>query len=198
MSMEIDGENGEKQTVYTADEMTAVQTTLQTKEAELTELQKLNATRGEDFKAYSKMSEEEKRVFDANTTNLLKNEEKLRTEITDLSTKLSDREKRDSETAKNTTLATIHLNNAETKKVLEEKYALLSAMPETTPQEIAARANEAAKLAGIVIDPRNPLYTQITGEAPNYKTNAEYVDSPEGKTALEMARAAMGVTPPKQ
>lgn len=197
MSKEIDvvGENGEitKETVYSADEFKAANTDLEKTKADLAELQRINATRGEDFKAYSKMTEEEKKVFDANTTNLLKNEEKLVNKIGELETKLTEKEKRDNDASKTSILTSIHHGNEEAKKILEDKYALLSAMPETTPQEIQARSMEAAKLAGIQIDPRNPIYTAISGDAPHYKETKDYVETAEGMQAAEMARAALGL-----
>lgn len=194
---EIETPEGTKETVYTAEEYTAKEGELTVLQTKLQDLEKLNATRGEDFKAYSKMSEEEKKVYDANTTNLLKNEELLRNQITDLTGKLTDKEKRENDSAKNNALSSIHRGNEDTKKTLEEKYALLSGMPETTAEEIAARAKEAAKLAGIQIDPRNPLYTGVNGESPVYKPKGEFVETPKGDAAVQAVRDAMGLPTPK-
>lgn len=182
-----------KETFYTAEEYSAREIELTAAQTALAEMQRVNAARGEDFKAYSKLSEEEKKVYDANTTNLMKQAEMLENKISELSTTISTKDKRDADAAKTHVLSSLHHGDEAAKTLLEEKYALLSAMPETTPQEIQARANEAAKLAGIQIDPRNPLYTSVNGEAPNYKPNSEYVDTPQGKTALDMARAAMNL-----
>lgn len=197
--IEVTNEAGEtvKEVVYTPEEYTAKENELKTISEQLETLRKSGAEKGENLKKLSQMSEEEKKVFDVNTINLLRREEQLSTEVGELKTKLTDKEKRENESAKNTALSSIHHNDENTKKVLEEKYALLTGMPETTPAEVSARAKEAAKLAGIQIDPRNPLYSSINGEAPNYKPNKEYVDTPEGKVALDMARAAMGLPTPK-
>lgn len=197
MSKEIEGENGEKETVYTAEEYTAKETEVKGLNEKLGEVRRAQAEQGNNFKRYSQMTEEERKTHDANTTNLLKREEALQGQIADLTTKISDREKRDNASAKDNALSAIHHGNEESKKVLEEKYALLTGMPETTPAEIGARTREAAKLAGIMIDPRNPLYTPISGEAPQSGPNKEYVDTPEGKQATDMARAALGITPTK-
>lgn len=185
--------DGVKETFYTTEEYTGKEGELSTLQTKIAELERINATRGEDFKAYSKMSEEEKKVYDANTTNLLKNEEKLRNELSELGEKLTAKEKRENESAKTNALTSIHHDDEASKKILEEKYALLTGMPETTAQEIAARAKEAAKLAGIQVDPRNPLYIPVSGDAPSYKPKGEYVDTPSGKTAADMVRAAMGL-----
>lgn len=201
MSKEIEvvNEAGEtvKETVYTVEDMAAKDGEYAAAQTELTELRRLNTERSQNFTAYSKMSEEEKKVYDANTTTLLKREEALTNQLAEVTNKLSEKDKRDAESSKTTVLNSIHHGDENSKKLLEEKYALLSAMPETTQQEISARASEAAKLAGIQIDPRNPIYTAINGEAPNFKPNSEYVDTPEGKTALDMARAAMNLPIPK-
>lgn len=198
MSKEIETPEGTKEVVYTAEEYTAKETELGTITKELETLRRVAAEKGENFKKFSQMSEEEKKVFDVNTINLLRREEQLSGEVNDLKTKLTDKEKKDNESAKSFALTNIHHNDEASKKLLEEKYALLSGMPETTPQEISARAKEAAKLAGIQIDPRNPLYSPMSGEAPQYKPKGEYVETPEGKTAADMVRSAMGITPPKQ
>lgn len=194
MSIEIEKEDGTKEVVYSTEEYTAKDTEITDLKGKLTELERINATRSSDFTAYSKMSEEDKKAFDANTTNLLKNEETLRNQIADLTGKLSDKEKRDNDAAKNHAMSSIHHNDEKTKNLLEEKYALLAAMPENTPDDIAARTREAAKLAGIQIDPRNPMYTSFSGEAPQYKQNSEYVDTPDGKIAADMARKALGLS----
>lgn len=193
MSQEIEKEDGSKEVVYSTEEYTATENVLKDTQAKLAELEKINATRGDDFKAYSKLSEEEKKAHDANTTNLLKNEEKLRNEISELTTKISDREKREADAVKNHAFSSVHHGDEASKKLIEEKYSLLTGMPESTSEEISARVGAAARLAGIVIDPRNPLYVAINGEAPNYKPNSEYVDTPTGKAALEASRAALGL-----
>ena len=183
-----------KETVFTKDEYTAKEGELSKVNEELEGLRKIAAEKGENIKKLSQMSEEEKKTYDANTINLLRREEALSTEISSLQTKLTDKEKKENESAKNHSLTSIHHGDEATKKLLEEKYGLLTGMPETTPQEIAARSREAAKLAGIQVDPRNPLYTPMNGEAPNYKPKTEYTDTPEGKTAVAMARAALGLS----
>lgn len=193
--IETTNEAGEtvKETVYTTQEYTARETELNTVQAELAEAKRVNAERGESFTAYSKMTEEQKKTFDANTTNLLKREEALTAQLAEMNIKLTDKEKNEIQSAKTTALASVHHGDEATKKTLEEKYDLLSGMPETTQAEISARTREAAKLAGIQIDQRNPLYTGINGDAPTYKPNKEYVDTPEGKIAADMAREAMGI-----
>lgn len=201
MAKEIETTNDEgetiKETVYTAEEFTAKENELATIQADLVEARRLNVERGDNMKAYSQMSDAEKAGYDANTTVLLKREEELTKQLGELNSKLTDKEKRENESAKNSSLASIHHGDEATKTKLEEKYALLTGMPETTPEEIAARAREAATLAGIQIDPRNPLYSSISGEAPKYKPNQDFTDTDKGKQAAEMARTALGLETPK-
>lgn len=173
-------------------------TALEVKEAELAEMKRLNAERGENFTQYSKMTEEQKKAFDANTTNLLKREEALLTEVDSLKTTISKKEETERSASKNGALAAIHGGKEDVKKNLEEQYALLTGMPETTQEEINARASAAARLAGIQIDPRNPLYVPMNGEAPKYKENKEFVETPEGTQAADMVRGAMGLPNPKK
>lgn len=201
MSKEIETtkEDGtvEKETVYTKDEYTEKDTALTSAQTELADLKRINAERSNDFKSFSKMTEEEKKVYDANTINLLKREEALSNTVSDLTSKLTEKEKRENESAKTHALSSIHHGDEKSKTTLEEKYALLTGMPETTPEEISARAKEAAKLAGIQIDPRNPLYSPINGEAPQYKPKEEFVETPKGAQAAALAREALGLEQPK-
>lgn len=206
--MKIEKE-GEEIEVFTADEVTAkaneaveaakaeATTALQAKEAELAEARKLLAEKNDNFQKYNEMTEEQKKAFDANTTNLLKRIDAATTEVETLKKTLSDKEVRERDSAKTGALSSFHGGKEDVKKVLEEKYALLAAMPETTQEEINARATAAARLAGISIDSRNPLYSPINGEAPRYKDTKEYVETPEGKEAAQLVRQAMGLPEPK-
>ena len=72
--------DGEEITVYTQQEVdtakeAAIKEAIGAKEARIAELERLNAERAENFTAYSKMTEEEKKAYDANTVNLLKRDE---------------------------------------------------------------------------------------------------------------------------
>lgn len=198
MSKEIEVEGGGKEIVYTADEYKAKETELQKTQSDLETAKRISAEKGNNFKKFSEMNDEEKKVLDANQINLLKNEERLISDIEGLKTKLTEKEQKENQSSKNSALLSIHHGEESSKKILEEKYNLLTGMPETTSQEIAARAKEAAKLAGIVVDPRNPLFTHISGDAPNYKPKSEYVDTPEGKTAADMVRSALGIKTDKK
>jgi len=196
MSKEIETTNeaGEvvKETVFTADEFAAKDTEITTMKSELEELKKTNVERSQNFTAYSKMTEEEKKVYDANTINLLKREENLVNQVSELSGKLTEKENKEKDSAKKNALSSIHHGNEETKKAIEEKYAILN-MPETTVEEINAKAGAAAKLAGIQIDPRNPLYAAFSGEAPVYKDGKEFTDTPKGKEAVDIVKNSMGI-----
>lgn len=198
MAQEIENEAGEKVTVYTADELESAKTeaataAIATKDAEIAEIKRLKEEQGDNFKRYSQMTAEEKAAHDANTTNLLKREEALMTEIEGLKTTVTEKTKKESDAAKTNALKNIHNGDDKIKTELEKNYDLLSGMPEGSPEEINARAVAAARMAGITIDPRNPLYTAVDGAAPVYKQNAEYIDTPEGNAAAALVRDAMGI-----
>ncbi len=196
MSKEIQNDAGETEIVYTADEYKALEADAgkaKTLETELAEAKRLIAERGENFTAYSKMSEEERKVYDANTTNLLKREENLLTELAGVKTTLAEKEEKEKTSLKTNALSNIHQGDEATKTKVEAEYALLTGMPETTQDEINARAQKAALLAGIQIDPRNPLYIPVNGEAPMHKDKKEFVETPEGTQAMDMVRDAMGI-----
>jgi len=193
MSKEIENEDGAKEIVYSQEEYTKMETDLKSLQTELEDVKKVNAEKTDNFKAFSKMTEEEKKVYDANTINLLKREEALTNQIGELTTKLSEKEQKEATSAKETAFKSVHLGNEDAKKVLEEKYALLSGMPESTAEEIGKRVLEAAKLAGIQIDTRNPLFQAFNGESPSYKKGEEFTDTQKGKMAMDAARVALGL-----
>lgn len=85
----------------------------------------------------------------------------------------------------------------EIKTALNDNYSKLAGMPETTPAEIQARAEMAAKMAGFTLNSRNPLYVNPLGEAPKPKQSDakdEFMQSEKGQAALK----AMGIAPDKK
>lgn len=198
MSETITREDGTEVTLYTEEEVSAkakeaADATAAEKDAEITRLAKVSAEKTENFRRYNEMTEEEKKAYDANTVSLMKRGDQLEDDLKKEREIREAREVADRDRTKNTALKGFHAGSEDAKKTIEEKYALLSGMPEGTPEEIQARATEAAKLAGISVDSRNPLYVSIHGEAPQYKANKEYVETPEGKEDLAAVRAAMGL-----
>lgn len=138
---EIENEDGTKETMYTAEDMAA-------KDKEIEDAKKLADERGENFTKYNE--------------KVVKTEE----ELGKLRKDLADKEAKEKETARTATAAQYHGNNDDLKKKIEDGYAALAGMPETTPIEIAARTEAAARLAGITVESRNPLYTPAYGEPP--------------------------------
>lgn len=200
MSKEIENTDAEgnvtKETVYTVDEYKAIEEKagqVDKLQTDLAEAQRVNAERAGNFTAYSKMTEEEKKVYDANTTNLLKREEALQTELATMKETITQKELKERELGKTTAMKNIHQGDEATKKKVEDAYGALAGMPETTQEEINARVVAASRVAGIVIDQRNPLYIPVEGEAPKYDPAKEYVETPEGSTAADMVRNAMGL-----
>lgn len=205
MSQKIQDDEGNEIEVYTQaeleqqknDAITALKLehdgVIKGKDTEIGDLKKVSAEKTENFKKYNEMSKEEQAKYDANTVELLKRNDKNEIEMADLRKRLEERDTRDSQNAKNTALGAIHGGKEDVKKLLEEKYALLAAMPETSPEDVKARAEAAAKLAGISVDSVNPLYQRFDGEAPKIKDQKDYLDTPEGKSAADIVRQALNI-----
>lgn len=200
--MIIENDKGEEVTVFTAEELEAAkkevetnyQKTLAEKEAEVEKLRKVSAEKTENFKKFNEMTEAEKAAYDANTTEFLKRTDAAVQKAEELERKLAEKEAIEREYNKNFVLNNFHKGDEKVKKEIEDNYAILAGMPENTPDEIAARATKAAQLAGIVTDPRNPIFTPFQGEAPKIKEEGkEFVDTDKGKEALELAKKALGI-----
>lgn len=196
---------GEKMEVYLKEEYDAVQTAaaekekeLETVRAEVERLKKVSAEKTENFQRYNEMTEEQKKAFDENTIIQIKRADALEEELNRVKTSLTDKETKEKESVKASALGYFHNDNEETKKKIEENYAKLAGMPEVTPDEIKARAFEAARLAGVEVGGPNPLYTRMEGEAPQYKEKKEYVDTPEGQEASELVRQQLGIKTEKK
>jgi len=206
MSKTIENEKGEEEVVYTEAEinekveatkkeiMESSGKTVAEKEARIKELEKISADQKVNFKKYNEMTEAEKAAFDANTVELLKRNDLTATELQEVKTKLAEKEVKERESAKNSVLKSFHGGDEKVKKMVEDNYAYLAGMPETTPEEIAARAGAAARLSGIVIDNRNPLYASFNGEAPKSKDEGkEFVDTDKGKAAADLVRQSLNI-----
>ena len=163
--------------VYTAEEIAD-------RDAKIADLSKKLEDRGNDF---SQMSKKLEKV------------DEFGKQIETLQSTLAEKEKAERENAKASALGKFHGGKVDAKEQLESSYAKLAGMPENTPEEIAARANEAAKLAGYLTDGRNPLYTPFSGEAPSPRgvsesaqaKEEEFYKSERGQAALK----AMGFVP---
>lgn len=211
MSQVITNDAGEELTVFTEAEVKEQSTvaveaakkeimestgkTIAEKEAEIQRLAKVSAEKTQNFKRYNEMTIEEKKVYDANTTELLKRDELRSKENEDLRNRLEEKEKREKESVKRSVIDSIHNNDEKIKKEVEKNYDMLAGMPETTPEEIHQRAIAAARLAGVQTDPRNPLYTAYSGEAPKSKPekDPEFTETTRGKEAEELARQALNI-----
>ena len=203
MSYKYEIEEGKEVDVFTQEEVEArakeeADKVAATKDAEIEHWKKVGAEKTENFKKYNEMTTEEKAAYDANTTNLLRRGDALEEELGSVKKTLAEKEQAEKDYLKNSTLKKIHADVPDVKEKVEKEYAILAGMPETTPEEVTARALAAAKLAGVTIDQRNPLYISIAGEAPNHKQSEQYTETPEGKEAARLAREAMGLPEPKQ
>lgn len=178
MSKEVILEDGTKETVYTQEDIAA-------KDNEISALKVLADEKTDNFKQFNE--------------KLGKTDE----ELTRVKTQLADKEKAEKESAKTSTASRYHGNNEEIKANLDKNYAALAGMPETTPEEISARMEAAARLSGISVESRNPLYTPAYGEAPQQKAPGakedEFLKSEKGIAAQKaMGFTDAEITPAKQ
>lgn len=208
MPQTIQNDSGEDVVVYTEAELSAqreeaaskvkseFEPVIKAKEEEIAGLRKVSAEKTENFKKYNELTAEEKKAFDENTTTMMRRADKLEEELGLTKKELADKNERERTYTKDTTLGAFHGGKEDIKKTLEEKYAILSGMPETTPAEIQARATEAAKLAGISVNSVNPLYQGFSGEAPKGKDVNEG-DTEKTKEAAELVRQSLNMIAPK-
>lgn len=179
MSREIELEDGTKETVYTADEMAA-------KDKEILDAKQLAEDRGKNFNGVNE--------------KITKTEE----EITKLRTDIATRDTNERNAAKTATGMRFHGGKDELKAKVDENYAKLAGMPETTPQEVEARMEAAARLSGISVESApNPLYSPIMGEAPQQQAPGakedEFLKSEKGVAAQKaMGFTDAEITPTKQ
>lgn len=201
MSQKGEDENGNEIELFTQEEVAAqkqaeAERIAAEKDAEIERLKKISSEKTENFRRYNEMTEEERKSFDANTTNLILRGDKLEEELAAVKTTLAEKETKERENYKENALSGFHGGKEDIKSTLEEKYALLAGMPETSPQEIFARVAEAAKLAGISVDSRNPIYQSVHGTPPVYKEKTDFTETNEGKAAADVVRETLGL--PKQ
>lgn len=176
MAKEIELEDGSKETVYTKEEYEAI-----AKEAD--DAKKLAEERGTNFTNYNKKTEE------------------LETKVGTLETQLTEKITKERESTKLGTAVRFHGNNEELKTKIESNYALLSAMPETTPEEINARMQAAATLSGISVESRNPIYSPTYGEPPAPKQvnkDDDFLKSEKGIAAQKAMGFSEEEITPKQ
>lgn len=176
---EIENEDGSKETVYSAAEMAA-------KDQEVADAKKLADERGENFSKYNE--------------KVVKTEE----EVAKLRTEIATKEAKDKETARTATAARFHGGNEEIKAKIDVNYAALAGMPESTPEEISARMEAAARLSGIAVESRmNPIYSTVDGAPPQQKApgakEEEFLKSEKGIAAQKaMGFSDAEITPTKQ
>jgi uncharacterized coiled-coil protein SlyX len=177
----IKNEEGVEMEVFTQAEMKEQQD-------KITELNGKLTARGEDF---SQMSKKLEKV------------DEFEKKIGGLEQTLADKEKQEKINMKNSAFEKWHGGKEDLKTGIENAYAKLAGMPESTLEEVALRANEAAKLAGFSVDSRNPLYSGMSGEAPRPRVasesteakEAEFFASDRGQAALKAAGLSNPVKP---
>lgn len=173
----VNEDTGLKEYVLTEEEKVAQEQSIAAKEAEVASAKKLAEERGENFSKFNEKVE------------------KLEGELKTTRQTLEEKATRERDDAKTNFGMKFYGTNAELKATLEGKYAVLSGMPESNPQEIAARMTEAAKLAGINVGSQNPIYTPVYGEAPAPKAPAAKADEFLKSERGVAAQKAMGLEP---
>ena len=145
MAIEHENEDGTTITVFTKEEVEAEATTraqaeatriANEKDAEIEKLRKVSAEKTENFRKYNEMSEEEKKAHSENEIIQIRRADQLAEELTSVKTALQEKEAREKDYTKNSILKGFHGDKEDVKKNLEEKYAVLAGMPESTPDEI--------------------------------------------------------------
>jgi len=189
-----DEESGAEYDVFKQDEVDAM---VKEKDTEITRLKALDRERGENFKRYNEMTEEQRDAHSENELELIRRNDSLQDELKSIQTGISTRDMNDRTNAKNSIMASFHGNKEDVKALIESKYEILSGMPENTPEEIKSRAVEASKLAGIAVNSSNynPVYAQMDGEAPPVSKGDGFLESDRGKEAEKQLSEALGETP---
>lgn len=185
--------DGEEVTYWTPEEVEQLNAEKARLEAENIELAKVSREKTENFKRLNQMTEQEKEQFTAKELENRAMLEKLMQEKEELETKLTEKEKRDLENNRNTVIKSIVGDNEDLKNKLLEKYSIIG-IEETDLESIKARAESAAKLAGIEMPDTSfdPTRAYWNGDAPRpLKGDTEqFLQSDRAKQALE----AMGGT----
>ncbi len=198
MAKEIENEDGTKETLYTKDELDAVQKERDDALKSAEDAKRLASEKTDNFKRLNEMTEEEKKAYDANTLELLKRNDLTATENADLKKRLDERDALDLANNKSSVAGYYHQGDEKIKESLEESYKALAGMPEVTKEDIAKRYEAAAKIVGIQVNSGpNPLYQPYNGEAPKSKESKEFVETAKGTEAADMVRDAMGIKKPE-
>lgn len=202
MAKEFEVEDGKMETFYSAEEIEAAKKAeadrvAAEKDTEIERLKKISAEKTDNFRKYNEMTEEEKKAHSENEIIQIRRNDKLEEELAGVKKVLTEKEERERIYTKDTIMKSIHGDKDDIKKSLEENYAILAGMPETTPDEIRARTMKAANLAGISIESINPLYQPMNGDAPVHKQKDDYVETEAGKTAADLVRQNLNIQQPK-
>ncbi len=202
MAKKFEVEDGKMETFYSAEEIEAAKKAeadrvAAEKDTEIERLKKISAEKTDNFRKYNEMTEEEKKAHSENEIIQIRRNDKLEEELAGVKKVLTEKEERERIYTKDTIMKSIHGDKDDIKKSLEENYAILAGMPETTPDEIRARTMKAANLAGISIESINPLYQPMNGDAPVHKQKDDYVETEAGKTAADLVRQNLNIQQPK-
>lgn len=191
----IKNDDGTEREVYTAEEMAVIQ-------RERDEAVQRSGNIGFEFKQYRQMTDEEKASLSESDKALRQKLDQQDELIAQMRGEMEASKTQTITTTKNAALETLSSGDPTLKAVIEENYKKLSGMPESTPQEVAARMTESYKLAtgsAARVAPVNP-FNPGSGDAPAIyvpKANKtpienaeEYVGTPQGKAAWETMQAA--------
>ncbi len=194
MPIKIDNpdKEGEEMEVYTADEVAAQRTELESAKAErdaakaeAEKFQKVSAEKTENFKKLNELTETEKAGLSAEKLEAMKRAEASESRVKELedryNTDTQNRIKKDTEDA----LAKYHGGDEKLKEALEKNFKLIN-MEGTDTATIQERARLAASMEKGKSDRPNPLMYPMGGSAPKSaekNKTEEFMKSDKAKEA---------------
>ena len=182
-------ETGEEMEVYTPDEIKQYEESVAAAQQEIENLKTVSAEKTENFKRYKEMTSEEKEALTANQIELLRRDEQLEQELSQLKEQLQAKETGELERNKKNILEKFHRGDEALKETLESNWNMLN-VEGSDIDSLSKRAELAARMAGIEISNANPLRQTFSGEAPKAPSaeNEAKMTEAEG-----LARKAMGL-----
>lgn len=180
--------DGEEVTLYTPEEVEAINAEKARLEAENADLQKVSREKTEHFKKLNQMTEQEKEQFTARELENRAMLEKLMEEKEALEQKLTEKEKNEIESTRNKIISEIVGTDEELKNKFLEQYSIVN-IEEKDADSMRKRAESAAKLAGIEMPGTsyNPIHQMWSGDSPRplKGDTQEFLQSDRAKKALE-------------
>lgn len=184
--------------VFTPDEVAAKdaamaekETALATANGELEKERRVSAEKSDNIKRLRDMSDEEKSKLSQEQIEQRKIAEKALDEAESAKAELKKEREEKENLKKENFLERFSGGNADLRKKLEENFNIIDSGKEP---DLEKRMGAAAAMAGINMNPKNPLTQEIFGQAPTEKQKSEKDDFLKGDKAAA-AFKAMGISP---